>query len=262
MTRYALAIFSVAACATVALADPPFDTNLISNPGAEEGPSSGGGLVPVPIPGWSSTSNFTVASYGSAGLPSASSPGSPNRGSQFFFGGPGPSNTSSASQTIDVAAGAFEIDQGRVDFAFSAYLGGVAGQDDTALVAAVFNDAAGESLGTTNLLGPTNAGRQNTTGMLLRQRLGDLPIGTRSITVIVSMSRASTTVNDGCADDISLVLSLGLCPADWNQDTGVDGDDVIAFFGDWDANQADINEDGGTDGDDVITFFGLWDSGC
>ena len=262
MTRQVLAIFSVAACATAALADPPFDANLVANPGAEAGPSSGGGQVPVPIPGWNPSSNFTVASYGSAGLPSFSSPGSPNRGSQFFFGGPGPSNTSSASQTIDVSAGAFEIDRGRVDFAFSAYLGGIAGQDDTALVAAVFNDAAGESLGTTNLLGPTNAGRQNVTGMLLRRRLGDLPLGTRSITVIVSMSRASTAVNEGCADDISLVLSLGPCPADWNQDTGVDGDDVISFFTDWDISNADFNEDGGTDGDDVIAFFARWDGGC
>ncbi|MFZ4573884.1 MAG: GC-type dockerin domain-anchored protein, partial [Phycisphaerales bacterium] len=54
------------------------------------------------------------------------------------------------------------------------------------------------------------------------------------------------------------------CPADYNHDGGVDGDDVIAFFGDWDAgnNAADFNSDGGVDGDDVIQFFGHWDSGC
>ncbi len=53
-----------------------------------------------------------------------------------------------------------------------------------------------------------------------------------------------------------------VCPADWNQDGGVDGDDVIAFFTDWDRNAADYNHDGGTDGDDVIAFFANWDSGC
>jgi hypothetical protein len=58
-----------------------------------------------------------------------------------------------------------------------------------------------------------------------------------------------------------LDLALG-CPADWNGDGGVDGDDVIAFFGEWDANNADYNGDGGTDGDDVIAFFADWDSGC
>ncbi|MFZ4573979.1 MAG: right-handed parallel beta-helix repeat-containing protein [Phycisphaerales bacterium] len=49
-----------------------------------------------------------------------------------------------------------------------------------------------------------------------------------------------------------------LCAADFNDDGGVDGDDVIAFFGAWDAAlvSADINDDGGVDGDDIIAFFG------
>jgi hypothetical protein len=49
-----------------------------------------------------------------------------------------------------------------------------------------------------------------------------------------------------------------------NGDSGVDGDDVIVFFGDWDAglSAADFNGDGGVDGDDVIAFFGRWDAGC
>jgi hypothetical protein len=52
------------------------------------------------------------------------------------------------------------------------------------------------------------------------------------------------------------------CPADWNQDGGVDGADVDAFFTDWEAGNADINADGGTDGADVTTFFGYWEAGC
>jgi hypothetical protein len=52
------------------------------------------------------------------------------------------------------------------------------------------------------------------------------------------------------------------CPADWNGDQDVDGDDVIAFFSDWDQGNADFNNDGGTDGDDVIAFFAGWDTGC
>jgi hypothetical protein len=44
----------------------------------------------------------------------------------------------------------------------------------------------------------------------------------------------------------------------------VDADDVILFFGDWDAGseEADFDNNGGVDADDVITFFGNWDSGC
>jgi hypothetical protein len=52
------------------------------------------------------------------------------------------------------------------------------------------------------------------------------------------------------------------CPSDWNYDGGVDSDDVIAYFIDWDVSNADYNGDGGTDGDDIIAFFGAWDNGC
>jgi hypothetical protein len=49
-----------------------------------------------------------------------------------------------------------------------------------------------------------------------------------------------------------------------NCDGGIDGDDVITFFTDWDQGltAADFNQDGGVDGDDVIAFFERWDSGC
>jgi hypothetical protein len=54
------------------------------------------------------------------------------------------------------------------------------------------------------------------------------------------------------------------CPADFNQDGAVDGDDVIAFFRLWDNGLpcADVNGDGAVDGDDVIFFFNRWDNGC
>jgi hypothetical protein len=54
------------------------------------------------------------------------------------------------------------------------------------------------------------------------------------------------------------------CPGDHNADNAVDGDDIIAFFSDWDRGEltADKNRDGGVDGDDVILFFARWDGGC
>ncbi|MFZ4572868.1 MAG: hypothetical protein ACOYN0_00640 [Phycisphaerales bacterium] len=53
------------------------------------------------------------------------------------------------------------------------------------------------------------------------------------------------------------------CFADYNNDGGIDGDDVIAFFADWDAGTAcaDADASTGVDGDDVIAFFGAWDAG-
>jgi hypothetical protein len=52
------------------------------------------------------------------------------------------------------------------------------------------------------------------------------------------------------------------CFADYNNDEGIDGDDVIAFFADWDTNRscADVDNSDGVDGDDVIAFFGAWDA--
>jgi len=54
-----------------------------------------------------------------------------------------------------------------------------------------------------------------------------------------------------------------LCPADYNQDGGIDGADVAAFFADWENgnNAADFNQDGGVDGADVDAFFTAWESG-
>jgi hypothetical protein len=53
------------------------------------------------------------------------------------------------------------------------------------------------------------------------------------------------------------------CAADFNCDGGVDGGDVVAFFGDWQGGEsrADTNGDGGVDGEDVASFFEWWQRG-
>jgi hypothetical protein len=53
------------------------------------------------------------------------------------------------------------------------------------------------------------------------------------------------------------------CAADFNQDGGIDGADVSAFFAAWEAgdSSADVNQDGGTDGADVSAFFAVWEAG-
>jgi hypothetical protein len=59
------------------------------------------------------------------------------------------------------------------------------------------------------------------------------------------------------------VVLTGFCPADFNQDGGVDGNDVDAFFASWESGDsaADVNHDGGVDGSDVDVFFSLWEAG-
>lgn len=53
------------------------------------------------------------------------------------------------------------------------------------------------------------------------------------------------------------------CPADFNDDGGIDGSDVEAFFEAWQAgqSQADVNGDGGIDGTDVEYFYAAWQNG-
>ena len=53
------------------------------------------------------------------------------------------------------------------------------------------------------------------------------------------------------------------CPADFNNDGGIDGTDVQDFFDAWESatGLSDVNGDGGIDGADVVTFFDAWESG-
>lgn len=71
-------------------------------------------------------------------------------------------------------------------------------------------------------------------------------------------------VSHACGSTTSNPATLTVCLADFNCDSAVDGDDVIAFFNAWDAGEiaADVNRDDSVDGDDVILFFGAWDQGC
>lgn len=61
-----------------------------------------------------------------------------------------------------------------------------------------------------------------------------------------------------------VVPTLGTCVADYDGSGGVDGDDIIAYFADWDATvmEADLDCSSGVDGDDIILFFQHWDLGC
>lgn len=53
------------------------------------------------------------------------------------------------------------------------------------------------------------------------------------------------------------------CPADFNQDGGIDGSDVEAFFVVWESGEAggDVNADGGVDGADIERFMTVWEAG-
>jgi hypothetical protein len=91
-----------------------------------------------------------------------------------------------------------------------------------------------------------------------------LPDVTTTFTIIIE----ADTDGDGEWEPVSSFNAQGIyappCTGDYNRDGSVDGDDVIAFFQDWDNGiiEADVTGDDAVDGDDVIFFFNAWDQGC
>lgn len=202
----------------------PFNTNLIVNPNAEDGPASSTGDLVSSIPGWTSSSTFTVVTYdipaGATGFPKTTDPGPPDRGLQFFAGGinvpglAGSTVTSTATQEIDVSANAVDINNESVGYELSAYLGGNDGQSDNARVRLTFLHGT-VILGTTTL-GPVtttdrdpDAGGSNPpiTALLFRSKIGQLPVGTTRIQVQLIMTKfCCGNTNDGFADNLALSL--------------------------------------------------------
>jgi hypothetical protein len=79
-----------------------------------------------------------------------------------------------------------------------------------------------------------------------------------------STSGSSLTANiDIYQAGLETCSTCPVCAADYNQDGGVDGPDVEAFYSDWENALpcADVNQDGGVDGPDVEAFFTLWEAG-
>lgn len=62
---------------------------------------------------------------------------------------------------------------------------------------------------------------------------------------------------------ISVLSSCAPCPADYDQDGGVTGADLAAFFADFEAGTAcaDVDEDGGVTGGDIGAFFVVYETG-
>ena len=129
-------------------------------------------------------------------------------------------------------------------------------------VAFLFSDVFGGAAGTGNI---------NADPAFVDAAGGDFSLGAGS--PCVDRGDASLLPGDvetdiaGSARVSNAALDMGAferqCPADYNQDGGIDGGDIEAFFADWESGLArsDVNADGGIDGADVDTFFAAWENG-
>lgn len=181
-------------------------TNLIVNPGADQGPAGTAINSVVSIPGWTLTGTPTVLPYGLSGLLAVNQPSPSDHSFQYFAG----SGNSAIAQDIDVTSSATAINTGNVRFTASAYLGTViayvvSGTLGSAQMTVAFKNANGQTFDTV-ALGPISEGAFYQGGIFLQQQIGLVPSGTTRITV--SLIMIGQNGEFGAADSLSLRLDM------------------------------------------------------
>lgn len=190
-------------------------SNLLVNPGADAADGYTSDLnadTSADLPGWVRTPYFTADSYqDNGGDLTTTTPGPSDRGANYFYGGNDAHDSSnpqeSAYQDIDISSASSLVDGGKVSFAASGWLGGYSSQEDNCVISVQFEDWSGKVLATTQLGPVTSADRQGETSLLQRSANGAVPVGTRVIHYVVTMTRTDGTNVDGLADSLSLTLS-------------------------------------------------------
>ncbi len=184
---------------------PSCGRNLIVNPGAENGRGANSDTK-VTVPGWNQTGSFTAVLYTwPAGDLSPASPGPPDRGQNYFYGGPDAAK-STGTQLIKVPARG--ISSGKVHYTLSGWLGGYDGQGDNAALTITFENAIGQALGSGHLGPVTEAQRGGVSELLFRSNSGLVPAGTREVQITLVMTREEGSDNGGLADNLSLQFKL------------------------------------------------------
>ena len=188
--------------------------NLVQNPGFEDGPGSPLDNTVPPV-GWQSNGTPSVWVYvDGVGFerPPKAVAATFGGGANFLSGGVGAAGTpgtitKTASQSIDVAGAAAEIDAGLVAANLSAYLGGYTSSEDTARVDAKFLGADSAPLGTLRVGPVTREQRARQTTLLKRSASAPLPKGTRSIAIVLTMFAPETGSKvHAYIDNVSLEL--------------------------------------------------------
>jgi hypothetical protein len=192
-------------------------TNLLVDGNAENAEGATTPDMVLTVPGWKVNGNFTIVEYDSAGFPDHGTPGSDDRGRNFFAGGKSDAThrTSSATQDVAVASLATDIDAGRIKYDFSGWLGGYKKEGDEVEMRIAFFNTTNPPDKTGGWLvahGPDAADRQNLTAFAQRSMSGTVPAGTRTIRVGMFTTYHNGAYIDGYADDMSLTLASNAKP--------------------------------------------------
>jgi len=183
------------------------DTNLIVNGDGEAAVGAGNFAEGVAIPGWTTTGSFTTVQYaiGGANDLNADVSTSISGGANYFAGGPGGVN-SSASQLISLTEFASLIDAGALTARLSGFLGGFGFQNDQMLVVGRFFDESDALLDSFSIGPVTSEDRLNDSQLLFRTADALVPIGTRSVEIVMLASISAGFYNDGYADNLDFRL--------------------------------------------------------
>ncbi len=130
-----------------------------------------------------------------------------DRGNCYFYGQQ--SAITSMWQTLNLpdSINPFLIDNQKISYNLSAWMGGLAGEDDNAQVSLTFIDQNNQQVGNTVTIGPVLAAeRENVTSLIFHQSTGLIPSGTRSFMITVTMTLITGPTNDGDIDNIALYL--------------------------------------------------------
>ena len=203
LLRLAVPVTALAACLLCAGIAAAAGGNLVKNGGGERVGTAG------VIPKWKLVfgAGPELVAYGAGGgFPATDSPGPPNRGVNFFSGGPNDAQAT-LSQKIDLSALASTIATGTATFKLQGWLGGFGAQNDTVTVDVQWL-AGKKEVGAGASIGPVLAAdRESTTGLLLRKVTGAVPSTATDAVVHITFTRAEGSYNDGYADNISLTIS-------------------------------------------------------
>ena len=196
-----------AACLSGLFAVPAFagtSANLLVDGDGEAGTCTNDWSAANTVPGWTVTQGSpSIACYA---IGSFSTPGNASGGNAFIDAGP--YGDSAMRQNVDVSSAASAIDGGNITYTLSGWLGGYTVYNGQAVVTATFLDANGKPLGTPAQLAGVNASaRNNKTGFLAESATGNVPAGTRTISVLLQFNNTSASYNIGYADNLSLTLS-------------------------------------------------------
>ncbi|WUH89285.1 hypothetical protein OG900_03435 [Streptomyces sp. NBC_00433] len=196
---------------------PALNTNLVSNPGAEDFTAATALGAPLGddqtvADCWTSASPLNPPD-GTQESRTSTYPGV--TGSRVFYGGTNPSTVSipgiatTGTQAIDISS----LDTGGQPFVLSGDLGGYATQSDYATVTAAFQDAGGAALGSA-VIGPVTAGQRNNVSSLVHQAWhGTVPAGARKVVVTIATVGVSSGANsDGTADNVDLTIGSSAAP--------------------------------------------------